>query len=182
MEKSVVLQDLNHASKWNTPKWLSQTWRKCQMQSGSGGALWMECEARWDLFANNSLGCWAVFLTLTRIWQVGQSRCFGFFWKSVCLHSWRLNLGWCLYFHRHLLMDPEHRWLQMCLFWVEDNSVSCLAHQRLVLLHSSAEGAFGVSIPMGNQEHGSSRPDFYTNVLSPQGFIWKGNNLKIALT
>lgn len=57
-------------------------------------ALWMKCEARWDLFANNSLGCWAVFLTLPRIWQVGQSR------KSVGLHSWRLSLGGCLCFHR----------------------------------------------------------------------------------
>lgn len=93
-KKSVVLLDFNHASKWNTSKWLSQTWRKCQMQLGSGGTL---CTARWHLFTNNSLGCWAISLTLTRIWQVGQSWCFGFFWKRVGLLSWRLNLGWCLF-------------------------------------------------------------------------------------
>lgn len=137
---------------------------------------WGPLDGMWGP-ANNSLDCLAVILTLTRIWKVGQVMMFWFL----------LEEG------RSSFLEGQFR--MMSLFSLPSSygsraqlikNVLVLGWGQFNLMFSSPDIGFALFISRGHfwddQEHGSSRPDFYTNVLSPQGFIWKGNNLKIALT
>lgn len=110
--------------------WLAgQTWRKYQHQSGSGATFWMKWEAQDDLFTKSSLGCWAMLLVLTRVWQEEQlSHDILASSETALPRVWRLSLHWCLYVHgpsyhgtrRQLiiyLLTPDWEQLSLMFHW-----------------------------------------------------------------